>query len=117
MLPGINVGKGKDDTLFALTDGVVKFETIRRGLRNRKRINITVRSEFRPTNTPGPQSPPRCWGFLLHQIATLKAQAFPYRRAVNSGWKTSRKWPCSVPKKVVTSSGSSKWKGIPPDDL
>ena len=25
--PGTNVGKGKDDTLFALTDGVVKFET------------------------------------------------------------------------------------------
>ena len=24
--PGPNVGKGKDDTLFALTDGVVKFE-------------------------------------------------------------------------------------------
>jgi large subunit ribosomal protein L27 len=24
--PGINVGKGKDDTLFALSDGVVKFE-------------------------------------------------------------------------------------------
>jgi len=24
--PGKNVGRGKDDTLFALTDGVVKFE-------------------------------------------------------------------------------------------
>jgi len=24
--PGINVGKGSDDTLFALIDGVVKFE-------------------------------------------------------------------------------------------
>ncbi|MCK4223660.1 MAG: 50S ribosomal protein L27 [candidate division Zixibacteria bacterium] len=24
--PGSNVGKGKDDTLFALMDGVVKFE-------------------------------------------------------------------------------------------
>ena len=24
--PGPNVGKGKDDTIFALTDGVVKFE-------------------------------------------------------------------------------------------
>ena len=23
--PGINVGKGKDDTLFALADGIVKF--------------------------------------------------------------------------------------------
>ena len=42
VLPGVNVGKGKDDTLFALTDGVVNFESIRRGLRNRKRINITA---------------------------------------------------------------------------
>ena len=42
VLPGLNVGKGKDDTLFALKDGVVNFESIRRGLRNRKRINISV---------------------------------------------------------------------------
>ena len=42
VLPGINVGRGKDDTLFALKDGVVSFESIRRGLRNRKRINIAV---------------------------------------------------------------------------
>ena len=40
VLPGINVGQGKDDTLFALTDGVVNFESIRRKLRNRKRINV-----------------------------------------------------------------------------
>ena len=39
-LPGINVGRGKDDTLFALEDGVVKFESIKRNLKNRKRINI-----------------------------------------------------------------------------
>ena len=42
VLPGLNVGQGKDDTLFALIDGVVKFETIRRGLRNRKRITVTA---------------------------------------------------------------------------
>ena len=41
-LPGLNVGRGKDDTLFALTDGSVQFESIRRGLRNRKRINIAT---------------------------------------------------------------------------
>ena len=42
VLPGINVGRGKDDTLFALTDGSVNFESIRRGLRNRKRINVSI---------------------------------------------------------------------------
>ncbi|WP_269623359.1 50S ribosomal protein L27 [Prochlorococcus marinus] len=44
ILPGINVGKGKDDTLFALTDGIVNFETIKRNLKNRKRINIASAS-------------------------------------------------------------------------
>ena len=42
VLPGLNVGRGKDDTLFALTDGIVNFDSIRRRLRNRKRINIAA---------------------------------------------------------------------------
>tara|TARA_Y100001968_G_C19316978_1_gene697243 strand:+ start:588 stop:854 length:267 start_codon:yes stop_codon:yes gene_type:complete len=42
ILPGLNVGKGKDDTLFALIDGEVVFESIKRGLKNRKRINISA---------------------------------------------------------------------------
>jgi len=35
--PGNNVGKGRDDTLFALIDGVVKFEH-----KDRKRLKISV---------------------------------------------------------------------------
>jgi len=35
--PGNNVGKGKDDTLFALSDGVVKFEH-----KDKKRIQVSV---------------------------------------------------------------------------
>lgn len=36
--PGVNVGKGGDDTLFALADGTVKF-----GARNgRKLVNIVT---------------------------------------------------------------------------
>jgi len=35
--PGRNVGKGKDDTLFALVDGVVEFSTA--GLR-RKTVHV-----------------------------------------------------------------------------
>ena len=35
--PGLNVGKGKDDTLFALMDGYVKFQ--RKG-RNKKQVSI-----------------------------------------------------------------------------
>jgi large subunit ribosomal protein L27 len=42
VLPGTNVGRGSDDTLFALVDGVVNFDSIKRNLRNRKRINVAV---------------------------------------------------------------------------
>lgn len=35
--PGWNVGRGKDDTLFALTDGYVKFEA--RG-KNKKQVSV-----------------------------------------------------------------------------
>lgn len=35
--PGQNVGRGKDDTLFALTDGVVTFER-----KDRKRQQVSV---------------------------------------------------------------------------
>ena len=37
--PGINVGSGKDFTLFALADGVVKFDYKDK---KQKRINIVV---------------------------------------------------------------------------
>ena len=36
--PGVNVGCGKDHTLFALKDGVVKFEV--KGPKNRKVVSI-----------------------------------------------------------------------------
>jgi large subunit ribosomal protein L27 len=35
--PGLNVGVGKDDTLFAMKDGVVVYETLPTG---RKRVSI-----------------------------------------------------------------------------
>ena len=37
--PGENVGKGSDDTLFALVDGKVKFERLGR---DRKKVSIQV---------------------------------------------------------------------------
>ena len=37
--PGLNVGCGKDFTLFALTEGTIKFD-YKEG--NRKRINVIV---------------------------------------------------------------------------
>ncbi|GAE27687.1 LSU ribosomal protein L27p [Halalkalibacter wakoensis JCM 9140] len=35
--PGVNVGKGGDDTLFAKTDGVVKYERVGR---DRKQVSV-----------------------------------------------------------------------------
>ena len=35
--PGVNVGRGKDDTLFATINGVVQYETLPTG---RKRVNV-----------------------------------------------------------------------------
>ncbi len=35
--PGENVGRGSDDTLFAMTDGRVKFERVGR---DRKRVSV-----------------------------------------------------------------------------
>jgi large subunit ribosomal protein L27 len=35
--PGLNVGRGKDDTLFALTDGVVSYGWARK---NRKNVSV-----------------------------------------------------------------------------
>jgi len=40
--PGRNVGVGSDYTLFALVDGVVKYETVRD---NRKRVSVVPFSE------------------------------------------------------------------------
>ena len=38
--PGQNVGMGKDYTLFALTDGVVKFEKFVRNKKVKTRVNV-----------------------------------------------------------------------------
>lgn len=38
--PGVNVGCGKDHTLFAKVDGVVQF--VQRGEKNRKYVNIVA---------------------------------------------------------------------------
>ena len=35
--PGLNVGLGRDHTIFAITDGIVQFETIHDG---RKRVSV-----------------------------------------------------------------------------
>ncbi|MFH0925914.1 MAG: 50S ribosomal protein L27 [bacterium] len=41
-MPGFNVGKGSDDTLFAKINGIVKFERVRK---DKKRISVYTESQ------------------------------------------------------------------------
>lgn len=41
ILPGLNIGVGKDYTLFAMVDGVVVYDTVR----GRKRVSIVPEKE------------------------------------------------------------------------
>ncbi|MEZ5346620.1 MAG: 50S ribosomal protein L27 [Pyrinomonadaceae bacterium] len=47
--PGINVGRGKDDTLFSLIDGIVKFEN-----KGRKGKFVSVYAEGSVELEPNP---------------------------------------------------------------
>ena len=53
--PGLNVGRGGDDTLFAMVDGVVKFERKGRFLYIRRRSTNKAESSIR-----------KVWGFFLY---------------------------------------------------
>lgn len=44
--PGLNVGKGKDDTLFATVEGVVLYENVRD---DRKRVSVIPLAEAAAT--------------------------------------------------------------------
>jgi large subunit ribosomal protein L27 len=48
MKPGTNVGLGKDDTIFSLIDGVVKFE----GFKKTRRISVYPAAQTEPTAAP-----------------------------------------------------------------
>jgi len=48
--PGNNVGMGSDYTLFALTDGIVKFE----GDRKRRRVSVYPVATGNPAQEPEP---------------------------------------------------------------
>lgn len=47
--PGTNVGKGKDDTLFAKANGYVKFEV--KGPKNRRVVSVFTESAPQPQKT------------------------------------------------------------------
>jgi len=55
MKPGTNVGLGKDDTIYSLIDGVVKFE----GFRKSRRISVYPAAAPEPAApTPAALTPP-----------------------------------------------------------
>jgi large subunit ribosomal protein L27 len=53
MKPGTNVGLGKDDTIYSLIDGVVKFE----GFKKTRRVSVyPAAAAEAPTPIPAPAS-------------------------------------------------------------
>ena len=46
--PGLNVDRGRDDTLFAIADGVVKFETLYTGKKRVSVIPVAAKAEAKP---------------------------------------------------------------------
>ena len=68
--PGVNVGKGSDDTLFALKSGKVKFERLGK---DRKQVNLL----YRKPQTYGPFAaffcvPAPAWGRRQEAKARFK---------------------------------------------
>ena len=51
--PGQNVGIGRDDTLFARIDGVVRFEGFKKGQR---RISVYAPTAAEPAHEPTPEA-------------------------------------------------------------
>jgi large subunit ribosomal protein L27 len=49
--PGLNVGRGKDDTLFAKVDGVVKFERLGKDKKKASVYPVEIELEFRARNS------------------------------------------------------------------
>src|SRR5436190_1024758 len=54
MKPGTNVGLGKDDTLYSLIDGVVKFE----GFKRTRRVSVYPAAERAEAAVVEPTAPP-----------------------------------------------------------
>ena len=54
MKPGANVGLGKDDTIYSLIDGVVKFE----GFKHTRRVSVYPAAPVEPAPTPTPPLEP-----------------------------------------------------------
>ena len=72
--PGLNVGVGRDYTLFALIDGVVKFEN--RGKKNR-RISVQAASKYGATLvTIRPSLSPPAHASMSRSLEVAKARGF-----------------------------------------
>lgn len=52
--PGLNVGMGKDHTLYALTDGEVKFQSRTFNQKTRKIVNVLSPEELERMEAPAP---------------------------------------------------------------
>lgn len=76
VLPGTNVGLGRDYTIFALVDGQVEYKTVRK---NRKQVSVTpFETTLQATEiTIEPPTPPAAPPPLPKAVAAAKPAAAP----------------------------------------
>ena len=85
--PGVNVGKGSDDTLFATANGRVKFERMGK---DRKKVSIIAESLNHTTPRPG-NSVRGVFCLYGERSADLwNTEDFP--RAGRCGWTRGTRW-------------------------
>ena len=95
---GVNVGCGRDHTLFALTDGIVKFEV--KGPRNRKYISIEERQDLSDQNTTNIV-------FSVNPIVRI-GEASPSQTARRSTARRRRRVSTNGPRSATTPA-AARW--------
>ena len=71
--PGVNVGKGSDDTLFALKDGRVKFERLGK---DRKQVSIVEIAQYFRCLTEGRKRTPFAAFFQSRNVTPRLGQGY-----------------------------------------
>ena len=98
--PGLNVGRGGDDTLFAMVDGVVKFER-----RQRQKAGFCISEGDQRIKQRAPYV--RYGAFFSTGKPDIfgKDRAYHVYRQCKSFYqiRKRREWPCELPQRIICS--------------
>ena len=97
--PGVNVGRGGDDTLFAMVDGVVKFE--RKG-RDKKQVSVYPKSNQRIITSSSIRDGMGLFCYWKPDIFG-KDRAYHVCRQCKSFYqiRKRRERPCELPQRII----------------